>query len=134
MVEIVIHSIEEFEELVETDYALSRWVTASSAIWNEILEQKPELKMDVALNKKLPDDILEILAHDTDDDIRFTIAMKRKLDKNIFEILSKDQNESVRMRIVLNPKVPKSILEDMLQDSWDEIVILARSKLNQRDQ
>jgi len=119
----------EYINIVNKDFASAHIIKKYSGFWIKILGYYPDYKSSVALNKNLPNDILELLSKDKNINIRLTIAMKRKLPKYIFYLLSKDKDDSVRMAIALNKNTPNKILYEMKNDSWDDIVEVVENKL-----
>ncbi len=125
-------SVDQYLKLVSEDSTAARWVEAPPSIWLSILEELPNLKEDVLLNKRLPEQILNRLSMDDDSRVRSLVAMKRQLSHEIFQRLACDACEGVRMRIALNPKTPVEILERMQGDTWDNIDDTVRKRLAKR--
>ena len=125
----MIKSVNEYSLLVDEDLKAARWAEASEELWQRILQEAPSLKNEVALNKMLPNEILDFLSSDNNEDIRYKIAQKRRLPLGIFLRLAFDKDDSVRMAIARNPKTPTNILEKMRLDSWDEIVSVVNKRL-----
>jgi hypothetical protein len=66
-------------------------------------------------------EILDILAFDTDVEVRGEVARRRKLSRDLFWILAKDPELTVRAGIVGNAKVPIDVLEYLMnfdEDDW----------------
>lgn len=87
------------------------------------------MKVWVARNKAVPLNILEILFHDENTDVRHAVATKRKSSQNILRRLAQDPDESVRLRVALNPKTPKVVLEQLLHDQWPRVAEEAEIRL-----
>lgn len=127
-----ISSVDQYLKLVSEDFTAAKWVEAPASLWLSILMELPNMKEDVLLNKRLPEQILNILSMDEDSRVRSLVAMKRQLSNEIFQRLACDTCEGVRMRIALNPKTPVEILERMQGDSWDNIGDTVRKRLAER--
>ncbi len=104
---------------------------ASVSTWLELIEKHPELCEDVALNKELPIEILELLANNASKDVRFTIAMKRNLPETLIQHLASDSCESVRSRIAFNKKTPLWILRQLATDPSELVSTKAQERLNE---
>ncbi len=98
-------------------------------VWREVIERYPDMKQWVVHNKTVPTILLDELAEDEDDNIRFCVAMKRKLSFDTFEKLARDENPSVRERIAWNDKTPIPILQLLTQDSEERIAKRAQERL-----
>lgn len=121
----MIESLEEFLDLVRRDDESSRLRLKTEAaplsVWEEVLSQRPDLKRVVTLNKTLDEQVLRLLAKDSDSSVRCDIANRRSLPFDVFELLARDSDESVRARIAWNKKTPDQILRHLLTDE-SEIV------------
>jgi hypothetical protein len=104
---------------------------ATEDIWQEIIRRYPDMRVWVARNKTVPLNILEILSHDENADVRYAVAMKRKSSQDILQRLAQDPDESVRLRVALNPKTPKVLLEQLLHDKWSRVVEEAKNRLEE---
>ena len=126
-------TVREFVDLVESGDEASqlriRLDHASTAIWKEVLRQRPDLKRVVTLNKTLDDDILRLLAKDGDYFVRMDVANRRGLPHDLFELLAQDANESVRARIACNKKTPLEILRFMIEDHSALVAKAAKKRL-----
>lgn len=71
--------------------------------------------------------VLEALARSLDPDIRFEVAMNRRSTRRAFELLAEDTDASVRHRVACNPKTPSDILRRLSLD-FDEQVSVAAKK------
>ena len=121
----MIESAEEFTRLRESEipeeYVRSAEDELPLEIGMELVKNFPEMKQWVVINKTVPIEILELLADDEDENVRFEVASKRKLTRDLFLKLSKDPDATVRGRIVFNAKTPIDILRGMYPDSWDHL-------------
>ena len=104
----------------------------SSDLISEIIKNYPERKSWIIHNKLIPVKILEELATDDNDDVRFTIAMKKKCNRVTFEKLLRDKNYSVRLAVIRNKKLPIDLLEKISNDINDEIHEDAKKILEMR--
>lgn len=93
----------------------------SSDLISELIKNYPERKSWLIHNKFIPAIILEELATDDNDDVRFTIALKKKCNRVTFEKLLSDINYSVRLAVIRNKKLPIDLLENISNDMNDEI-------------
>lgn len=96
-------SADEFVRLRTSDdpveYDPSARDEAPEAVGLELIRTYPEMRRWVAHNKTIPLSILELLAVDRDEDVRFAVAMKRKLTAELFGRLSRDASLDVRKRM-----------------------------------
>ena len=94
---------------------------AEVELWEAALREYPDRHGAVALNKNLPDEILDVLARDDDPRIRRLIAQKRRLSEATFNLLARDVDEAVRLVLARNPKLPDQVRNILLQDEWSEV-------------
>lgn len=129
---IMIISVEEFVRLQRSNITseFQRTITEEIPlpILREIIENEPELRTSVARNKKVPLEILRILADDEDADVRMAVADKRSLDEDLFEKLAKDSDDGVRGRIAYNKKTPLKLLQELALDQVDFIAEAASKR------
>lgn len=95
--------------------------TAEAELWEAALREYPDRRGAVALNKNLPDEILDALARDDDPRVRRLTAQKRRLSEAAFNSLARDLDEGVRLVLAKNPKLPDQIRDLLLQDEWSEV-------------
>ena len=121
----MIESAEEFVRLreseIEEEYERAATDELPLNVCLDIIARFPHKKQWVVINKTVPIEILELLADDEDENVRFEVASKRKLTRDLFLKLSKDPDATVRGRIVFNAKTPIDILRGMYPDSWDHL-------------
>lgn len=55
--------------------------------------------------------------------------MKRKLTPDILERLAADPHEPVRWQVARHRRTPRSVLERLLADDWSEVRELARGRI-----
>lgn len=129
----MIETAEEFVRLRSSDEAALYLRAASEAapehVWQQVIQEYPEMRKWVVLNKTVPHDILAQLANDDDPSVRHAVAMKRKLEPSILEQLANDDDASVRLAVAFNPKTPRHILIKLAQDQWERISEVARSRI-----
>jgi hypothetical protein len=129
----MIKTVEEFIRLRTSEdrdeYLRAAQEEAPIEVWEKLIKEHEDMKQWVALNKKVPLSILEILSNDPDPQVRSCVALKRKLNRKLFEKLARDSDESVRMRIARNPKTPEDIIKILSNDKWIEIRTVAENRL-----
>jgi hypothetical protein len=131
----MITSAEEFVRLRTSEspdeYYRAAREEASIEVWMTVIKDYPDMREWVAHNKTVPIEILEILARDLDERVRYMVASKRKLTVPLFELLARDVDEGVRERIAYNAKTPKHVLERLSNDEVLMIAEAARKRLSQ---
>jgi len=110
---------------------MAAWDEAPLEVWLEVIEKYPDMREWVAHNKTIPVEIMEILADDTDENVRFTVAMKNRLPENLQLKLARDPDSSVRNRIVYNKKATLRALMMLLNDDEEDIRKLARKRIDE---
>jgi len=130
----MIETAEEFVRLRSSDeaalYSRAASETAPEHVWQQVIQQYPEMRKWVVHNKTVPHKILAELAADDDPSVRHAVAIKRKLEQSILEQLANDVDESVRLAVALNPKTPQNILEKLANDPWERISEVARQRID----
>ncbi|NEX91876.1 hypothetical protein [Caulobacter sp. 17J65-9] len=95
-----IESAEEFRRLrlsnSKEEYARSAWAAAPDAVWTEVIDRWPELRVWVAHNRSIPAHVIDRLAADPDPDVRTRIAEKTALPPAVLERLLDDPAPGVR--------------------------------------
>ncbi len=129
----MINSAEEFVQLRTSEdpacYDRATKEEASTATWRDVIELYPEMRRWVAHNKKLPNEIIEILARDCSPDVRGVIARKRKTPPSLLLQMAMDKDENVRLAVACNPKSSKDVLNVLIRDKWDEVRVAAERRL-----
>ncbi len=97
--------------------------------WMELINNHEDMREWVAHNKKIPLEIIRILAKDCNSTVRYHIATKRKIPVDVMELLVNDEDESIRMAIARNKSTPKEILKLLVNDDWKEIVKVTKKRL-----
>jgi hypothetical protein len=132
----MIKSVEEYVSLVEHDdndvrrKAISD--EANAYTWHAILDNRPDLAADVAMNKKLPTEIVDRLIASGCSRTKSLIALKRALLYEQFQKLAGDEDESVRAMIANNKKTPFAILEHLVRDASEVVSDAAKTQLANR--
>ncbi|MFD2329492.1 hypothetical protein ACFSR7_09595 [Cohnella sp. GCM10020058] len=130
----MINSAEEFVRLRSSEkkdeYLKAAWDEAPVEVWLEVINRYPDMRKWVAHNKSIPVVIMEILAVDVDERVRFTVATKNRLPEDVQLILARDTSESVRQRIVYNKKATLKVLSILLNDDNEEIRSLAKNRMD----
>jgi hypothetical protein len=129
----MITSAEEFRRLrtsdIQEEYDRAAHEEASLEVWLGVIEKFPEMRRWVAQNKTVPVEILEVLSHDHDADVRSFVAMKRKLPEYIQLILARDEDCSVRERLAFNAKATDAVLRILADDAVSQIREKAKERL-----
>lgn len=117
----MISSAQEFVELRSRNDERARHDHAPESVWQDVVQQYPEYKEWVVLNKTVPLAVLRILARDADPRVRCFVAMKRRCDDALFELLARDPDTLVRVRVARNEKAPAHVLEMLRDDLSPEV-------------
>lgn len=129
----MIHSAEEFVRLRSShdaeDYGRAATEEAPLGVWFDVIDRFPEFKEWVAHNKTVPFEVLEVLATDPDQNVRFMVATKNKLSPGLLETLAFDRDPSVRLRVATHKRASRALLERMRSDSWAEVRAVAAARL-----
>ncbi|WP_449602149.1 hypothetical protein [Paenibacillus sp. Marseille-Q9583] len=132
---MMINSAEEFVRLRLSDnmeeYLKAEWNEAPFEVWLQVIETYPEMREWVAHNKSIPIEIMEILADDADERVRFNVATKNRLPENLQMKLAKDLDSSVRKRIVYNKKATFRVLTILLNDDDEDIRVVAKNRVDE---
>lgn len=117
----MINTAEEFVQLRTSDspqeYLRAASEHAHKAVWLDVINKFPEMKIWVAHNKTVPVEVLYLLAQDADPAVRLAVAMKNKLSDDLLLLLALDVDDGVRQRIACNKKTPNNILEILSRDA-----------------
>jgi len=130
----MIRDAEEFIRLrtsaTPTDYQRAATDEVPIEVWHEIIQHHSNMRSWVAHNKAVPAEILTILAHDPDPEVRLSVAMKNKLSSELMMKLADDEDEGVRRRIVCNKNASVQVLQKLEKDDLGEIAEMARKRLD----
>lgn len=77
------------------EYLKASWDEAPFKIWLDIIKGYPDMRKWVAHKKSIPVEIMEILAGDADDRVRFIVAAKNRHPGQLK--LANDSRSSVRI-------------------------------------
>lgn len=128
----MIESAEEFRALRLSEnpdeYNRAAYEEAPLQVWLDIITRMPDMRRWVAHNKTVPIAVLERLAEDPDERVRYWVAQKRKLPESLQLRLTKDPSPSVRVNLAYNAKVTARVLEVLANDP-DEWI---RTKVEER--
>ena len=99
----VIESAEQFVWLRRSDlkeeYDRATNEDAPLDVWQEVIDEYPEMRGWVAHNKTVPPEILRRLAEDEDPAVRLRVAMKRDVPFDVIAMLADDEDAAVREAI-----------------------------------
>lgn len=131
----MIKSAEEFVKLRSSEkmdeYLKAAWDDAPLEVWLEVIKNYPDMREWVAHNKSIPVEIMEILADDADERVRFNVATKNRLPEQLQLKLANDSESSVRQRIVYNKKATFQVICILLNDEDEDIRILAKNRIDE---
>lgn len=131
----MIHSAEEFVALrdssIKDEYDRAATDEASISVWKDVIDRFPKYRKWVAHNKTIPLEILTLLCQ-FGPDVRRSIAVKRKLPDELFELLSNDLDAVVRQGIASNKKAPISIIKKLMQDKDEDVSRVAKYNFDNR--
>jgi hypothetical protein len=148
-------SVDELLELIALGNTRTfRWSVAAEAVWLELLRQRPDVAWEVAMNKRLPDEVqialachpdahvrrgiamhnrvsaaaIELLVSDADPTVRADAA-KHRIPEALLKRLARDEDENVRASAALNPDIPRQVLVELAADPSEWVAEKARSRL-----
>lgn len=134
---IVVSSADEWVGLrcseVPGEQFKAAWAIATVDIWKEVIDKYPDMREWVAHNKTIPEEIIRILALDTDSRVRGMVADKRKVPADVLAILARDSEETIRRSVVGDPNIPVEILQTMVNDEWSVVAEIAKKRLSEMD-
>ncbi|WP_432937671.1 hypothetical protein ACQPXM_25580 [Kribbella sp. CA-253562] len=111
------------------EYRRAATESADVSVWMDIIRDYPEARVWVAHNKTVPMEVLAILAHDTNDEVRFAVAMKRRLSSELLDLLARDSKDSVRFQVAKHRNTSASTLLALTDDPWQAVAELAAERL-----
>ena len=122
----MIQSAEEFIKLRESDVKEEQHRASNDEatlnVWMDVINKYPTFKTWVIHNKTVPLEILELLSHDPEPDVRSAVAGKRKISESIFNLLSTDPDELVRYALMCNTKITSEKLKTIQVDDSEWLV------------
>lgn len=86
-----------------------------SSAGDDIESMSVDEKINLAKNNASPE-ILEKLAEDKNDDVRWAVAENTKTPVDILRKLAEDKNDYVKSAVVDNPNAPVEVLENWAED------------------
>ncbi|MES2503823.1 MAG: hypothetical protein V4534_02985 [Myxococcota bacterium] len=132
---IVLESADEFVRLrcseIDGEQFIASWGIATFEIWKEVIDNHPRMRMWVAHNKTIPDEIIRILAVDRDRRVRSMIASKRRAPSDVLAILAKDEDETIRRSVAGHRNTTADTLATMLNDEWSVVAEIAKERLTE---
>jgi len=131
----MIESAEEFVRLRDSEekaeYDRARLEEAPVPVWSNVIFRYLDYRKWVAHNKTVPFEILEELCnHEVE--VKIFIAMRRRLPNDLFVRLAADPNAVVRQQVAANKKVPLGLLKSLSLDPDEDVARVARFNLNGR--
>lgn len=132
----MIETAAEFIRLVGSDEGGERKRSAVEeappAVWRALIEGYPDMRFWVAHNRTVPDDILRILAADSEWRVRHRVASRRSCPSDILELLSSDTNDSIASLVAGHPNTPSVALRRLAMYPWDQVAEKALRQLSER--
>lgn len=132
MTGFTIQSLNDFISMINHNDKSITMASASEDVWYEILSKRPDLSADIAMNKCLPSNIIDLLIDNPTERVRSIVAMKRSLTVNQFFKLGVDPAETVRARIACNKKTPIELLVQLSNDDSSNVSLSANKQLELR--
>lgn len=121
----VIETADEFIQLASSDSDEERRRAALEDapldVWMNLVTRHPEYRFAVAYNKTIPDEILHLLARDSDWRVRQGVASKRRCPPDILALLAADENESISSTVASHPNTPPEALLALVNHPWEAI-------------
>ena len=131
----MITTAHEFKRLCEStnpeEYCRSATDEAPLEVWREIVDDMPEMRFWVAQNKTVPIEILDLLAMNSDAQVRDMVARKRKITESTAIRLASDPDETVRAALATNAKLT-DVVRNILLNDQSPLVQNAIAKRNKK--
>lgn len=131
----MISSAEEFIALrdsrIKDEYDRAATDEAPISVWRDVIAKFPDYRKWVAHNKTIPGEILLELCN-YEADVRRFVAVKRKLPKELFELLAKDNDPIVRQGVASNKRAPISIISSLMKDEDEAVSSVAKYNFENR--
>ena len=128
----MVESVDEYIEIWSRGTGESFRVDVPDSVAEEIIENHPEYKRDLAGNKTISKRILRRLSKDADLEIREDVARTRRTPPDVLVELAGDPEEWVRANVSTNAKAPIEALELLVDDPIDYIRKDARRSLAEK--
>ena len=106
--------------------------SAPIEVWRELISRYSLATEWIVRNKTAPVEILREIACDSRVLVRAEVAMTRRITEDIQELLARDPNPSVRNTLANNSKATDRILELLAEDSEASVRETARRRINER--
>ncbi len=133
---IMISTAQEFLALMRSedpaDYHRFRHDSAPIEVWRELITKYALANEWVARNKTSPVEILRDIAGDSRVVVRTEVAMTRRITEDIQEKLARDPDASVRNALANNSKATDRILAILAEDSEAFVRETAHRRIKQR--
>ena len=130
----MIRSAEEFARLRRSndsaEYRRSATDSAADEVWIEVIERFPDLRQWVAHNRTISERVMERLAVDPDEQVRWRIASKKAVPSHVLTELATDPSEMVRVQVLRHRRLPLEALETLCTDPVATIRTDALYRLN----
>jgi HEAT repeat protein len=134
----MIETVAEFVRLVESGDSAERkrsaWEDAPTSVWLELVNDHSTMRFWVANNRTVPNEVLRILAHDTDWRVRNRVASKASCPEDILELLSSDDHDSVVSSVAGHPHTSSDALRRLATHEWEQVRAKAIRQLAERDE
>ncbi|MED5620499.1 hypothetical protein [Ideonella sp. BN130291] len=127
-----IHCAEDFARLLadpHTPRELLVSVSASREVWLDVLTQHPYAAVWVAVNRHLPDEIVEHLAAHPGIQVRAALASNSRVRDDLMMGLAHDKSELIRLRVVCNAHVSREVLVALTNDPCQLVSTRAQARL-----
>lgn len=132
----MIATAQEFLALMRStdpvDYERFRHDSAPIEVWRELISRYSLANEWIVRNKTAPVEILREIACDSRVLVRAEVAMTRRITEDIQETLARDPNASVRNTLANNSKATDRILALLAEDSEAFVRETARRRINER--
>jgi len=128
----VIGTVGEFIQFASSEVDVERRRAALEDapldVWMNLVTHHPKYRFAVAQNKTIPDEVIRLLAGDSDWRVRQCVASKRRCPPDVLALLATDENESIASTVASHPNTPPEALLMLANHSWGAI----REKVAQR--
>ncbi len=132
----MISSAQEFLALMRSedpaDYDRFRHDSASIEVWRELISKYSLANEWVVRNKTSPVEILREIAGDSRVVVRAEVAMTRRITEDIQDRLARDPDASVRNTLANNSRATDRILALLAEDSEAFVRETAQRRINER--
>jgi len=99
--------------------------------WKLAKSKDVEKRIVAAKSEFVPQEVLEFLAVDKNDDVRYAVAENENIkSRKVFELLATDEDNTIRQMISLDRNIPTDIIDKMLRDDDVSVIRHALSNKN----